>query len=360
MRVALDTQLTLGTATGIGEYVRGLAPALRAIGVDVVELRDARLNPWRIDRRVLWDQVMLPLRAGRTRAALLHCASGTMPLRCRLPIVVTVHDVAWARVQRHAPWYARTYFGAFSMRRYRSAAAIVTDSEFSRAELLDVVSGLDPARIRAVSPGVSSAFAHVARHGDRKTILVVGTVEPRKNLAHVIGLLPRLHGARLVSVGPPTPYLAECTTLARRLGVASRVEFRGYVTLDALVELYATAAVAAVPSTYEGFGYAVAQALCAGLPCVSSDRTSLPEVAGDDARVVPLEDTGSWTGALERALSGASDATAAAARPRSVDRFAWRTAAQAIASVYGAVSLQYTGEPGAPGGTLPSSGATMR
>jgi len=56
MRVALDAQLTVGTATGIGEYVRGLTCALRARELDLVALREERLNPWRFDRRVLWDQ----------------------------------------------------------------------------------------------------------------------------------------------------------------------------------------------------------------------------------------------------------------------------------------------------------------
>ena len=85
MRVALDAQLTVGTATGIGEYVRGLAPALRRAGLDVVELCEPRLDPWRFDRRVIWDQLVLPRRARAAHADLLHCAAGTIPLRPGLP-----------------------------------------------------------------------------------------------------------------------------------------------------------------------------------------------------------------------------------------------------------------------------------
>src|SRR5690242_19382267 len=102
MIVAIDMQLALGTATGIGEYVRGLAAALRERGVGIVELQEPKLDPWRFDRRVAWDQVLLPQRARASRADVLHCASGTMPLRASLPTVVTVHDVAWLRVQAHA------------------------------------------------------------------------------------------------------------------------------------------------------------------------------------------------------------------------------------------------------------------
>ncbi|MHB8432109.1 MAG: glycosyltransferase family 4 protein [Candidatus Tyrphobacter sp.] len=337
MRIALDAQLGVGTATGIGEYVRGLVAALRDAGEDVIEVRDARIDPWRFDRRVLWDQVLLPRLAARSGAALLHCASGTVPLVRSMPIVVTVHDVAWMRVQRHARWYARRYFGEFSVARYRRAAAVLADSAFSRAELLAVSGGIDASRVHVVAPGVASDFARVRRKSDRQTILAVGTIEPRKNLAHLIRLLPRLPRARLVAVGPATPYRQTCAAAARELGVADRVEFRGYVSRGALLDLYATAAVAAVPSQYEGFGYAAAQALCAGLPCVVSDRASLPEVVGSDGTPLALEDIDGWARALESALEGEADAVAAASREECARRFSWSTCAAKVREIYRAV-----------------------
>ncbi|MGC1381828.1 MAG: glycosyltransferase, partial [Candidatus Baltobacteraceae bacterium] len=274
MRVALDAQLTVGTATGIGEYVRGLSDALRRAGTDVVELREPKLDPWRFDRRLLWDQVLLPRRARACRADLLHCASGTVPLLGGVPIVVTVHDVAWLAVQSHARAYARYYFGTFSLRRYRRAAQIVADSNFSRDALLELMEGFDPARVHVVYPGVGADFCGLARGaGDGRTILSVGTVEPRKNLEVLIRALAALAGARLVAIGPPTPYAQRCAALAGELGVADRVELRGYVARDELLALYRACAVAAVPSRYEGFGYAAAQALCAGVPCVVSDQS---------------------------------------------------------------------------------------
>jgi glycosyltransferase involved in cell wall biosynthesis len=164
--------------------------------------------------------------------------------------------------------------------------------------------------------------------------LAVGTVEPRKNLALLVRLLPRWPQARLVSVGPQTPYAEECVSLAQRLGVAERVELRGYVTREEVLELYRSAAVAAVPSVYEGFGYAAAQALCAGLPCVVSDRSSLPEVAGGDADVASLDDDERWASAVRAALEGQRDATAMLARSRAAERFSWAAAAAAMEEVY--------------------------
>lgn len=334
MRVALDAQLSVGTATGIGEYVGGLVEALRVAGTDVTPLCEPRLDPWRFDRRVLWDQVLLPARARASGADLLHCASGTMPLRAPLPAIVTVHDVAWLRVQSHARAYARYYFGPFSLARYRSADFIVVDSEFSRSELLALVGRYDPQRVAVVHPGVSPEFAALARAGgDGATVLAVGTVERRKNLELLIAVLPELPQARLIAVGPPTSYWERCASLARSLGVAERVELRGYVARHELLELYRTCAVVAVPSAYEGFGYAAAQALCAGVPCVVSDRGALPEIAAG-AAVVALDDRAGWAAALQTALNGDGDAHAAALRAAAVARFSWAAAARAMQSIY--------------------------
>ncbi len=335
MRVAIDTQLAIGTATGIGEYVRGLTTALHAAHVDIVELCEPKLDPWRFDRRVLWDQVLLPHRARAAKADVLHCASGTVPLTVSLPVVVTVHDVAWLRVQAHARPYARYYFGRFSVDRYRDAAAIAVDSEFSRRELFALMPELDPERVRVVYPGVAEDFSTVQRAGgDGRTILVVGTVERRKNLEAVIDALPFLPDARLVSVGPFTSYKDECQAKARALDVFDRVAFRGYVSRDELLALYSSCAVVAMPSRYEGFGYGAAQALCAGVPVVVADQSSLPEVVGNDGCIVPVHDVHAWVEALTSALRGNEDARAAAARARSCERFGWIQSARDMLATY--------------------------
>jgi glycosyltransferase involved in cell wall biosynthesis len=336
LKIVLDAQLALGTATGIGEYASGLAGALRELGCDVVSASDARFDPWRFDRRVLWDQVLLPLRARRERADLLHCTAGTMPLFAPLPIVVTVHDVAWLRVQQHARPYARWYFGGFSLGRYRHAREIVVDSEFSRSELL-ALADLPPARVAVVYPGVAPAYgALVRRPAESPTILAVGTVERRKNLGTVIRALAELPEARLISFGPPTPYQAECMTLARELGVAQRVTFAGYRPRAELLAQYASAAVAVVPSLYEGFGYGVAQALCAGVPLVAADASSLPEVAGPGIPLVAPDDPAAWARALAAKLAdrAAAEARASARRHAAIARFSWSSAARATLEVY--------------------------
>jgi glycosyltransferase involved in cell wall biosynthesis len=336
MRVGLDAQLALGTATGIGEYIAGLVPALRAAGIDAVELADPNFDPWRFDRRVAWDQFLLPRAARRAQVELLHCTSGTMPLVRGLPVVVTVHDLAWLRVQQHARFYARMYFGDFQTARYRGARRVVTDSHFTRDELLGYTR-VDPSRVDVVYLGVSADVVAVVRAPrEQPFVLAVGTVERRKNLAILVRALASLPAVRLVSVGPFTPYRDECLALAHELGVAERFELRGYVSREELLDLYARATLAAVPSRYEGFGYGAAHALCAGIPVVAAETSSLPEVVGESGPLVGPDDLAGWVDALRDILEhrAAAEARAAAARHAAVERFSWTAAARAMSAVY--------------------------
>ena len=338
MKVALDAQLSVGTATGIGEYVRGLGPALRACGVDVATVQWPRLDPWRFDRRVVWDQMVLPLAAGRTRADLLHCASGTLPLvPTRMPVVVTIHDAAWLRVQQHTRAYARWYFGDLMARRSRSAHAVVTDSIFSRNELIELT-GIDSSRLFVAYLGVDPSFAEIVREPDRSVpvILAVGTVERRKALGVAIAALADVPGARLISVGPTTSYEQECRKLAQRLRVEDRVDFRGYVSREELLTLYATATLAIAPSVYEGFGYAAAQALCAGIPLLASDAASHPEIVASALPLVASGDVGAWSAAIAACLHDieAAETRAASIRAAAAARFTWGACARATIAAY--------------------------
>ena len=337
MKIAVDAQLAVGTATGIGEYVTGLIRGLRAHGIDVAQLQAPNLDPWRFDRRVLWDQVLLPAAVRRSGADVVHCASGTMPLFSNRPTVVTVHDVAWFRTQEHARLYARYYFGPFSLARYRRARQIVVDSEFSRTELLQFVS--TPFwRVTVVYPGVADDYCTLVRKPDREPfILTVGTVEPRKNLAVVIRALRDIPGGiKLVVAGPATPYQDQCKQLAEKVGVSDRIEWRGYVAREDLLDLFARATALVMPSKYEGFGYGAAQALCAAVPLVASNSSSLPEIVGGQAPTLDPDEAPLWSGALNAILADRekAQARADAIRHGAVTRFAWRSSIARICNVY--------------------------
>jgi glycosyltransferase involved in cell wall biosynthesis len=316
-------------------YQRDLARALAAAGTDVRLLRVPGLDPWRFDRRVLWDQVVLPVLAARSGADVLHAASGTLPAVRTLPTVAGVFDMAWLRVQSHTRPYARAYFGALMKRLYRRAEAIVVPSAFSRDEFLALAGERD--EVHVVTPGVDERFARVERRPrERPFALVVGTVERRKNLLRAIEALAAVPALELVAVGPPTSYAGEVSARVRELGLGARVTLRGYVERTELDALYAEATLALVPSRYEGFGYALAEALCAGLPVVAARSSSLVEVAAGDAPLVDPDDTAGWVDAI-RAIAAdraGAERRAAAARPRAIARFGWAAAAAGCTAVY--------------------------
>lgn len=325
----------MGTATGIGVYQRDLANALRALGTAVRELHEPRLDPWRFDRRVVWDQVLLPWQAARSGATLLHASAGTMPFIRTLPTIVTVHDLAWHRVQSHTRAYARSYFGKLQARAYKHAAAIVCDSHFSAREYHDLI---DPnANVDVVYPGVDARFSRIVRNPDESPFaLVVGTVESRKNLMVLIEALPQIANFRIVSTGPHTPYVDEIRTRAAALGVTDRIDLRGFLTSNELDDLYARATCALIPSRYEGFGYALAEAQCAALPAIAARSSSLVEVAASDTPLIDLDDVNGWTRAITDLLDDRSAAQrrADAAAATSRNRFAWLTAASTMNTIY--------------------------
>jgi glycosyltransferase involved in cell wall biosynthesis len=222
------------------------------------------------------------------------------------------------------------------MRRlYRGAAAILTDSAFARDEFLELAGPRDD--VHVVYPGVDERFAALARRPRaRPFALVVGTIERRKNLLRAVETLAAVPELDLVAVGPPTPYLDEVRARIAALGLGERVSLRGYVERAQLDALYAEATLALVPSRYEGFGYAVAEALCAGLPVIAARSSSLVEVAASEAALIDPDDAAGWVEAV-RALIADRDAAergAAASRPAAIERFAWSRAAAQCTAIY--------------------------
>jgi glycosyltransferase involved in cell wall biosynthesis len=262
-----------------------------------------------------------------------------MPFIRTLPTIVTVHDLAWHRVQSHTRSYARAYFGTLQARAYERAAAVICDSNFSAAEYRELI---EPrATIDVVYPGVDARFAAIERFPEPAPFaLVVGTVEARKNLLVLIEALPSLPTLRIIAVGPPTPYADAVRARAGALNVADRVDLRGYVDREGLDRLYACATCALIPSRYEGFGYALAEAMCAGVPAIAARASSLIEVAADDVQLVEPDDVTAWIDAIGALLSDAAAAQQRAddVRARAVQRFSWSTAASQIHAVYDRVA----------------------
>ena len=370
----LDYQPAVAQGAGIGRYTRqlarGLLPALapeerlrlfycdfrRKAPADPVpgaEARAFRLLPGALMQKA-WTRLGAPpfdLLAGA--ADVFHFTNFVArPVR-RGRVVLSIHDMSFERFPAFAEARNRAYLHANVARSVARADAIVTDSEFSRREIEELLPGAR-GKVRTTPLGISPDFrpappervAEVrARLGLKRPFLLdVGTVEPRKNLPFLVEFWERLapEGYDLVVAGAPgwrcEPIFARFAEAERRW--PGRFRYVRYVPDGMLDALYTAASLFAIPSHYEGFGFPPLEAMACGAPVLSSDGGSLPEVLGGAAEIVRGLDADEWAAAALRLLredpaARAERATAGRAHAAS---FTWERCALETLAVYRALA----------------------
>ena len=263
--------------------------------------------------------------------------------------VLSIHDMSFERFPEFAEARNRAYLHANVARSVARADLIVTDSEFSRREieeLLPEARGRVRTTLLGISPDFRPAPAEAvakvrAKLGlERPFLLDVGTVEPRKNLPFLVDFWEKLapDGFDLVVAGAPgwrcEPIFARFAEAERRL--PGRFRYVRYVPDGMLDALYTAASLFAIPSHYEGFGFPPLEAMACGAPVLSSDGGSLPEVLGGAAEVVRGFDADEWAAAALRLLRedpAARAARAAAGRARAAS-YTWERCARETLAVY--------------------------
>jgi glycosyltransferase involved in cell wall biosynthesis len=275
---------------GVERWARELAvrlPALRPRAYAVIAPPPALVHR----AGHAWEQLVLPAHAVRARAGALLCPANLAPALARRTVLV-LHDAA---ALRHPDWYAPAYVAyqrALLPLLARRAARVITVSEFSRAELEDLL-GLAPDKVAVVPGGVDARFAPEADApgaraalglAERPYVLCVASHTARKNLAALVpaGRALAGQGVDVVVAGGHRPQFA------REQGLES-LRMLGTVDDALLPGLYAGALAFALPSVYEGFGLPVIEAMAAGVPVVAADVTALPGTAGGAARLVAPE-----------------------------------------------------------------------
>ena len=283
-----------------------------------------------------------------------QCLSwGTLSLqRSSAPLITTIHHpITWDRdiALAHAPdlthrllirrWHN---FLRMQTRVASRLQHIVTVSQRSKQDICRAFN-IDPDRIRVIHNGIDTETFRpepsIARN-PWQLITTASADQPLKGTQHLVpafaSLTRRFPRLRLVFIGRPKPG-GETEALIQRHGVGEKIRFVHGIGADEIRHLYASSAVAVVPSEYEGFGLPAGEAMACGVPLVSTDGGALPEVVGQAGRVVPAADSEALAAAIGDLLTmnaAAREEVGLTGRQHILDNFSWTRAATAMTDVY--------------------------
>lgn len=304
---------------GFGTYIRNLVRALSALDAphrfilvcsrkDQPEFEGLSENfqilPYERNDSELFDQLAFPAFARGVRADLIHIPLNVVPLFLPRPYVVTVHDLSALFFDAPEDW--RLELVRARMRRgLMRASRVIAVSESTRQDAEQML-GIPSSRITRIYGAADPRYTRLDPADDHERrltleryqitypfLLYTGSVKPQKNVARLVEAFALLRGElddhpvykdlRLIIIGDQvstSPNLRQAVLHSR---VESRVRFLGFVPFETLRVFYSSAAAFVFPSLYEGFGLPPLEAMASGTPVVSSNVTSLPEVAGDAA-----------------------------------------------------------------------------
>ena len=358
LTIAIDARAAAEVPAGRGRVVRELLAALRDRDEDHrYELLCREPGPVEggLDERFSWVPIARPdplwhvlaaRHANRHADVLLSTNSYLTAWFTRVPTAVVVYDlvafVPGGTVQKRSGRIERATIRP-ALRRAATLLCISQATERDLVERFPAAGGKTEVFSMGVDPRFSAARAPAAlaaareRHGlPERFVLGVGTLEPRKNLVRLIDAWSSLDegargGAAMALVGPRGWEVDEIEARAGAAGVRTL----GFVEDDDLAALYAACTAFAFPSVYEGFGLPVLEAMRRGVPVACSNRSSLPEVAGDAALMFDPDSPREAADAIERILGDPAEAELMRAAGRAqAERFSWQAAARATVASY--------------------------
>jgi glycosyltransferase involved in cell wall biosynthesis len=361
--IGIDGRLYRGNHTGIGVYTRHLVDHLARLDPEgnYVLFTDRPQpppdGPFRVvslplRKRALWTQLLLPGSLAAHGIRLFHAvANHDAPVVRPCPVVVTVHDLIPLIHPETVSRRHRSLFSLFIGRAVRGAAAVIADSEFVRASILDRFA-IPPERVRVVPLACDAAFHRLEEPAEteriaasyrlrRPYVLYVGAFEPRKNVGDLVGAFaraaerPEFADWQLVLAGGGGWGREEVLAAVAAAGLGDRIRVIGLVPPEDLPSLYRGASLFVYPSRYEGFGLPVLEAMAAGVPVLVSAPSALTELTGPAGATFRLDLAGDLEARLARLLAdgGERDRLAAAGRERAA-AFSWERCARETLAIY--------------------------
>lgn len=353
MRVGLDLlYLIPGVVGGTETYARGLLGGLAAVGRghEYLVFVNEEAADWPLPEgpftrvvcpvrasfrpaRYAFEQLRLPAWVHEREIDVLHALGYVAPLAGVCATIVTIPDVNTAAFGAQLPALKRAALGSFTRWSARRADHILTISEFSKAQIVQHL-GVAPAKVTvtllAAEPGCAAHVSAAGAAGGEPYVVAFSSTSPNKNLSRLLqafSLARRRDALRhdLVLIGHRPSHAKD----------SEGVRFTGWLPDAERDEVLAGADLVVVPSLYEGFGLPVLEAMVAGIPVLSSNRASLPEVGGEAAEYFDPENVD------ELAIKLAAIASDPARRKRmreagirNAGRFSWEKTAAATLAAY--------------------------
>ena len=369
MRILAEASAAFAQGAGIGRYSREVlsrvVPLMPDAGWTLFRTRDGMGSPYvrenafdgervrtvtapfsrrRADQ--LWHRLRMPLdvRLIAGAADLVYSPDFTAPPAFGPPRVVTIHDLAFLTHPERTTPALRRYLGGIVPREVTRATHLVAVSEATRAEVVELLA-VPPAKVTVVRNGVDRRFldAETLSAEQRARLklpeaymLMVGTIEPRKNHDAVLRVLDQLTTTLRVPlvIAGRAGWGCEATLLAaKRLERQGKVVLLDYVPETDLPSLIASAAVLIYPSWTEGFGLPVIEALATGVPVITGTAPALREAGGDLACYVDPGSDEEIRVAIEAVLERSDTAELRAARKQWAATFDWDESAMVLRDV---------------------------
>lgn len=370
MHIAIDVRTINPTHSGVGFYVSNLLGSLREIdkenrysyvcnqaqcraqllpgkSVDLIRTPFSHENHFFGD---FWEHAVLPYRLRKAGADIFHGPAFLIPFRSpTFRTVVTVHDLVVFLHPETVPRRYSLYMKWLVRMAVRRADRIIAVSECTRLDLMNIL-GVDSSRIAVIPeaagpefgpPGPERVESVLNRYNiNGRYLLHVGNLEPKKNLPRVIRAFDRVKrmpgggDLSLVIAGKKGWLYDEIFRTANGVS-ANSIRFLGYVPRDEMSAIYAGASCFVFPSIYEGFGLPVLEAMACGTPVVTSNISSMPEVAGRAAVLVDPYDEESIASGILAVVSDPS--LQATLRREGILRsrtFSWDRAARETLALY--------------------------
>ena len=323
MKVAVDSRNLIGSRAGVGRYLQNLLEHFTSLcnhsfyiysHREVVD-RIIHVNYHYMVLRghpLFWKQVLLPLHQLRHNYDLLFVPTYSSPVFFKGKVLLTVHDLIFAKYPQWANWKQSIRFSVVVPMTIRRADCLIAVSETTANDII-ALTGIPHSRIEVVHLGVDKIFCERSESGSRQLrekykidypyILHVGSIHPRRNIKRLIEAFLFLKNEKkiahhLILIGLNFHRSSEF----RNNSVHRDIHYFGFVPDDDLVDFYSQAEIFVYPSLYEGFGLPVIEAMACGTPVITSNVSSLPEVAGDAALLVDPESTGSIADAIQKLI----------------------------------------------------------